>query len=127
MSHWFEIRHEPLPSGRVIAIWHQEDNNLQLAFGVKNLTYPKELENEKRTYGMDDANTIFHLLVHEITEPEFSVHTEIMDIPQIISDGMLHYLGVLNWYHAYRDFGEDSFVHCSGDVYTKVVLKDPTF
>ena len=123
MSQWFEIRNAPKPNGEVIACWHNEKKEHELSFGVKNLTYVPDNEDDKRTFGRNDAGVIDGTLVHEITESEFDLLTELADIPRIISDGILNHLGILQWCHTEMSvMGEDSLT-CRGNVYAKVVLK----
>ncbi|KPL07300.1 hypothetical protein AMJ86_04755 [bacterium SM23_57] len=123
MSQWIEIRDAPKPNGKVIAVWHNtKPKTYELAFGVTDLEYPEDLENEYRTYASDSASIITRSLVHEISEAEFSVHVEIMEIPQIISDGMLHYLGELQWCYRHHSIVDTVIIPCSGKVYTKVIL-----
>lgn len=123
MSKWFEIRNKP-DKGEVIAIWHRDDDDYRLAFGAQDVIYPPEMEDDKRTYGREEAIGIKDSIVNEVSEAEFSVLSEIADIPRIISNGFLHHLGVLEWEHkrdptGFRKFG--SFcIPCSGTVYAKV-------
>ena len=123
MSKWFEIRNKP-DKGEVIAIWHSEDDDYRLAFGAQDVEYPPEHEDNKRTYGREEAIGILDTIVNEISEAEFSVLSEIADIPRIISNGYLHHLGVLQWEHkrdpsGFRKYG--SFcIPCTGTVYAKV-------
>jgi len=128
MSTWFEIRNKP-EKGEVIAIWHCEDDDYRLAFGAQDVKYPPEMEDDKRTYGREEAIGILDSIVNEVSEAEFSVLSEIADIPQIISNGFLHHLGVLEWEHkrdpeGFRKFG--SFcIPCTGTVYAKVYTVKP--
>ena len=128
MSKWFEIRNKP-DKGEVIAIWYCEDDDYRLAFGTQDVTYPPEHEDDKRTYGREDAVGILDTIVNEISEAEFSVLSEFADIPRIISNGFLHHLGVLDWEHrkdpsGFRKYG--SFcIPCTGTVYVKVYTIKP--
>jgi len=131
MSRWFEIRNVPKPRGEVIAIWEQTDDDHALAFGAVDIEYPPvdEDDRNRRITGTDNADAIYSYLVHEIGEGEFSVLSEIADIPRIISDGLLHHLGKLSWGVG----GTERPIPCVGTVYTKVVSKrtgslpQPTF
>ena len=129
MSKWFEIRNKP-HKGEVIAIWHRDDDDYRLAFGAKDVKFPPEMADDKRTYGREEAIGILDSIVNEVSEAEFSVLSEIADIPRIISDGNLHFLGDLEWEHkkdpsGFRKYG--SFcIPCSGEVYAKVyTVKQP--
>lgn len=128
MSKWYEIRNKP-DKGEVIAIWHCEDDDYRLAFGAQDVEYPPEHADDKRTYGREEAIGILDTIVNEISEAEFSVLSEIADIPQIISNGFLHHLGVLQWEHkrdpsGFRKYG--SFcIPCTGTVYAKVFSVKP--
>ena len=130
VEHWFEIRNDYKPNGIVIAIWHKTNNEYELAFGIQNLSFPPELTDTKRTYGRNDLDIINRYLVHEISESEFGVLTELADIPQIISDGVLHHLGVLKWHHDERtdrarsNWNPENSVTCTGNVYAKVVISE---
>lgn len=127
MSRWFEIRNAPKPNGIVIAIWHCDTEGLELAYGAKNLKYSSDNEDDIRTYARHgfEAEAIDKTLVREVSEAEFSVLQKLADIPQIISDGVLHYLGVLTW--SYDSFGShtgDETLLCTGDVYAKVIANE---
>jgi hypothetical protein len=118
---WFEIRNAPKPVGDVIAIWHQTRTEHELAFGVRDAEYVANDENSKAVRG-DDVDVIADTLVFEITSCDYDLLVEIADIPKIISDGKLHFLGVLKWCHSSMGFDDkvDSTT-CAGNVYTKVV------
>lgn len=119
---YFEIRDEPRPNGNIIAIWQKDEDNHQLIFGTKDVVVLPEDEDNKRTFGTTDERVIEYDLMHQITEPEFSVHAEISEIPHIVSDGVLHHLGVLKWIHKWHEFGKGwSYIHCHGPVYAKVI------
>lgn len=124
MNRWFEIRNAPNQDGDVIAIWHCDTKGYELAYGTKNLKYSSDNEDDIRTYarfGME-AEAIDKSLVRRISEAEFSVLQELADIPQIISDGVLHYLGVLTWsYNSSGSHTGDETLLCTGDVYAKVI------
>jgi len=127
MSKWFEIRNAPKPEGIVIAIWHRENKNLRLSHGAKDVVYSSTDDDDIRTYARwgEEAKAIQRSLVKEITEADFSVLQEIADIPQIISDGMLHHLGTLSWeYETPGSNTGDKTLGCSGVVYTKVIAID---
>jgi hypothetical protein len=127
---WYEIRNAPKAhNGIVIAIWHQTVAEYELAFGIQNLEYPSDREDDKRTHGRNDVTMVAECLVKEITESDFSVLIEIAEIPQIISDGVLHYLGKLTWHHKDRVVPSNWYtkwpdIVCTGDVYAKVVFSD---
>ena len=122
LPQFFEIRDAPKPNGNIIAIWRKDEDNHQLIFGTKNVEFPPEDEDDKRTYGASDERAIEYVLMHHITEPEFSVHDAIAEIPHILSDGVLHHLGVLKWHHQWHSFMNGwKYIKCSGTVYAKVI------
>ena len=120
---WFEIRNAPKPSGDVIAIWHQTRNEHELAFGVRDAQYVTNDDNQDaRAIRGDDVDVIADTLVFEISSVDFDLCVEIADIPEIRSDGQLHFLGVLKWCHAEMGLNEHvNTTTCAGNVYTKVV------
>jgi hypothetical protein len=119
---YFEIYGAPKPNGNVIAIWQKDEDNHQLIFGTKDVKYPPEAEDDKRTFGSSDERAVECVLMFQITEPEFSVHDKISEIPHIISDGVLHCLGVLKWHHRWHSFTEGwKNIDCVGTVYAKVI------
>jgi len=120
----FEIRSEPKPNGHIIAIWRKENDNHQLIFGVKDVVTGKKdcTDDDERTWARDDERAVVHDLLNQITEPEFSVHDEMAEIPHIVSDGVLHHLGVLKWSHEWHAFTTGwHHVERHGRVYAKVV------
>jgi len=127
MSKWFEIRNKP-NGGEVIAIWHRDDKDYRLAFGAQDVEYPQIHEDDKRTFARDEAEGIRGSIVNEVSEAEFSVLSEIADIPQIISNGFLHHLGVLEWEHKLPSFDPrqgTTRIPCTGTVYAKVYTVKP--
>jgi len=122
LPQYFEIYSAPKPNGSVIAIWRKDEDNHQLIFGTKDVVFPPEEEDNKRTFGTSDEMAIEFGLMHKINEPEFSIHDEISEIPHIISDGVLHHLGTLKWIHQWHSFTEGwKYIKCSGPVYAKVI------
>jgi hypothetical protein len=122
LPQFFEIRDAPKPNGNVIAIWRKDEDNHQLIFGTKDVVSPPEDDDNKRTFGPNDEMVIEHTLMNRITEPEFSVHDEISEIPHIISDGVLHHLGVLEWHHKWHSFTEGwKYIKCNGIVYVRII------
>jgi len=124
---WFEIRNAPKPVGDVIAIWHQKRAEHELAYGVKDAKYVTndDSQDARLTRG-NDVDIIADTLVFEISSSEYDLCAEIADIPKILSDGKLHFLGVLKWSHSeWSQFlGDDDKLNtttCAGNVYTKVV------
>lgn len=127
---WFAIRNDPRQcSGNIIALWHRIDSTHELAFGALNVEYFPHDENFIRTYKDLHAQRIDLTLVEEITQPEADTLIEIAEIPEILSDGTLHYLGKLRWVMNPKQkavsFIDDDFEQTTaiGDVYVKVVLK----
>jgi hypothetical protein len=131
-TQYFEIRNST--GGDVIAIWRKEKENYLLSFGVKDAVFDEKsagshTEDDIRTYcrDRDDAMHVESQLMNKISEYDFSVMDEIAQIPQIISDGVLHHLGILAWGHAWRawdsvlDESTTKSIIKYGTVYVRVV------
>jgi hypothetical protein len=129
MTQYFEIRNAMLPNGEVIALWRKEDENIQLIFGVKDVVTDEDTrgkeEKEENPFGTTNEKAIEYYLVHEITEPEFSVRDDICEIPHIASDGVLHHLGILKWQFQWHEFlGGWKYIKRHGTVYAKTIDPD---
>ena len=129
MTDYFEIRNAPMPDGEVIALWRKENENHQLVFGVKDVVTDEDTRDEKERdenpFGTTDERAIEHYLMKEISEPEFSVRDDICEIPHIVSDGVLHHLGILKWHHQWHEFlGGWKYIKRHGTVYAKIIDLD---
>ena len=117
---YFVVRNAPKDQGgEVIAVWRQDKEEYQLSFGVKDVTYSTYDQDLIRTYARTPEFAIESTLVHEINEGQFSTLIEIADMPQIISDGVLHHLGKLRW--SFKLVPPEEPIHCEGTVYVRVV------
>lgn len=123
-TQYFSIRNAP--KGEVIAIWRKEREDHLLIFGTKDTVIVEADcdENAIKSHGDDqfDSAVIERYLMSLISESEFSVMSEIAQIPHIVSDGVLHHLGILKWQHEWHAWGEGW--HCivkHGTVYAKVI------
>jgi len=124
MTEYFEIRNAPKKEGgEVIAIWQKDEEKHYMIFGVKDVEYVSDLEeNKKHVHKGDDERLIELELFHKIDEPQFSVLDNIMQIPHIISDNTLHHLGKLHWSHKWHDFLSGwAHIKAHGTVYAKVI------
>lgn len=129
MTEYFEIRNAPLPDGEVIALWRRENENHQLVFGVKDVITEEdtraEEERDENPFGTTDERAIVYCLMNDISEPEFSVRDDICEIPHIISDGVLHHLGVLKWHLKWHEFRSGwNYIKRHGTVYAKTIDLD---
>jgi hypothetical protein len=125
----FETQHFSIrnaPKGEVIAIWRKEREDHLLIFGVKDTVIIEADCNDQdlKHHGDDrsDPAVIEGYLMNLINKSEFSVMSEIAQIPHIISDGVLHHLGILTWQHEWHAFvdGWHRIVK-RGTVYAKVI------
>ena len=128
---WFAIRNDPKQvDGNVVALWHRLDEDHELAFGAKDVKYIPHDDGYKRMLSNLHAERIDQQLVEPISSAEADMLKEIGDIPEIISDGNLHYLGKLRWLANQESDTPTSppgrnmpTITSIGDVFAKVTLK----